>query len=36
VNVVRWFDAPDATALFVSVSTLGEIEKGVCLLPARS
>jgi predicted nucleic acid-binding protein len=34
VNVVRWFDAQDATALFVSVLTLGEIEKGVDLLPA--
>jgi predicted nucleic acid-binding protein len=31
---VRWFDAQDATALFVSVLTLGEIEKGVSLLPA--
>jgi toxin FitB len=33
VHVVRWFDAQDATALFVSVLTLGEIEKGVGLLP---
>lgn len=33
-NVERWFDAQDATALFVSVLTLGEIEKGVSLLPA--
>jgi toxin FitB len=31
---VRWFDAQDATALFVSVLTLGEIEKGVSLLAA--
>ncbi len=31
---MRWFDAQDATALFVSVLTLGEIEKGVSLLPA--
>jgi len=31
---VRWFDTQDTAALFVSVLTLGEIEKGVCLLPA--
>ncbi|MBI1813483.1 MAG: type II toxin-antitoxin system VapC family toxin [Deltaproteobacteria bacterium] len=33
-NVLRWFEAQDATALFVSVLTIGEIEKGVAALPA--
>ena len=32
-NVVRWFEAQDSAALFVSVLTVGEIEKGIAALP---
>ena len=32
-NVIRWFEAQDAAALFVSVLTIGGIEKGVAALP---
>ena len=32
-NVVRWFEAQDSAALFVSVLTIGEIEKGITALP---
>jgi predicted nucleic acid-binding protein len=32
-NVIRWFEAQDAAALFVSVLTVGEIEKGIAALP---
>jgi toxin FitB len=32
-NVIRWFEAQDAAALFVSVLTIGEIEKGIAALP---
>ena len=33
-NVIRWFEAQDAAALFVSVLTIGEIEKGIAALPS--
>ena len=32
-NVVAWFETQDSAALFVSVLTVGEIEKGVAALP---
>lgn len=32
-NVIRWFEAQDSAALFVSVLTIGEIEKGMATLP---
>ena len=32
-NVIRWFEAQDSAALFVSVLTIGEIEKGIAALP---
>ena len=32
-SVIRWFEAQDSAALFVSVLTIGEIEKGVAALP---
>ena len=32
-NVIRWFDTQHAAALFVSVLTIGEIEKGIAALP---
>jgi toxin FitB len=31
--MIRWFEAQDAAALFVSVLTIGEIEKGIAVLP---
>jgi len=31
-NVIRWFEAQDSAALFVSVLTIGEIEKGIAAL----
>jgi predicted nucleic acid-binding protein len=34
VGVLAWFDAQDAEALHLSALTVGEIEKGVALLPA--
>lgn len=33
-RVIAWFDAQDAEALHLSAMTVGEIEKGVALLPA--
>ena len=32
-SVLRWFETQDAAALFVSVLTVGEIEKGIAALP---
>lgn len=32
-RVLRWIDAADETLLYLSVLTLGEIRKGVALLP---
>lgn len=32
-HVIDWFEAQDAAALFVSVLTVGEIEKGIAALP---
>jgi len=33
LNASRWFDEQDAASLFVSVLTIGEIEKGIAALP---
>ncbi len=33
-KVTRWIDATDEELLFLSVLTLGEIRKGIVLLPA--
>lgn len=32
-NVVGWFETQESAALFVSVLTVGEIEKGIAALP---
>ena len=32
-KVIQWFETQDAAALFVSVLTIGEIEKGIAALP---
>jgi len=32
-NVIGWFETQDSAALFVSVLTVGEIEKGIAALP---
>jgi predicted nucleic acid-binding protein len=33
LNVIRWFEAQHSASLFVSVLTIGQIEKGIASLP---
>lgn len=35
-GVVRWLDEADETGLYLSVLTLGELEKGIARLPASA
>ena len=35
-QVLNWIDAQEETALFLSVLTIGELEKGIAKLPASA